>query len=105
MSNKSGASASGPAQAISKGPVKQAESVVPMTVAGQRYIPPAGRHSQKKRLQAEARAQSLGLTTVRELHDYDRQQVLAKLQKGVDGVAAQQRNEQNRRGGVMVEKA
>ena len=78
--------------------------VVPMTVAGQRYISPAGRHSKQTHIRAAARAQALGLTTVRELYDYDRAQVAAKLQKGSDGVLAQQKNEQNRRSGVASTK-
>ena len=75
-----------------------------VTVAGQRHVPPAGRHSKQTHARATARAQSLGLTTTRELYDYDRAQVLAKLQKGVDGKADQHRNEQNRRSGVATEK-
>lgn len=72
-------------------------SVAPITVAGQKYVPAAGRHSQQKKSQAIARGAALGFTTARELHDHDRAQVLAKLQKTVDTAQAQQRNEANRK--------
>jgi len=75
-------------------------SVAPITVAGQKYVPAAGRHSQQKRDQAIARGAALGFTTARELHDYDRAQVLAKLQKTVDVAQAQQRNEASRKTGA-----
>jgi len=79
-------------------------TVVPMTVAGQRYISPPGRHSKQTHRIAGARGEALGLTTVRELYDHDRNAVLAKLQKTSDGVAAQLRNEQNRRSGTTTDK-
>jgi len=72
----------------------------PHSVAGQRHVSPANRHSQQARVRAMARAEALGLKTERELYDYDRAAALAKLQKGVDGVLAQQKNEQNRRSGA-----
>jgi hypothetical protein len=78
----------------------QDNSIAPVTVAGQKYVPAAGRHSQQKRNQAIARGAALGFTTERELHDHDRAQVLAKLQKTVDVAQAQQRNEASRKTGV-----
>ena len=88
-----------PAEAVSK-----VDAVVPKTVAGQKHIPPAGRHSKQTHRRAAARAEALGLSTTRELYDHDRAEVLAKLQKGADGAVAQQRNEQNRRSGAGAEK-
>ena len=84
-------------------PVKPA--AVPITVAGQRHVAPAGRHSQQTHRRAEERAVEQGHATEREQHDSDRDQVLAKLQKSSDGKLAQQRNEQNRRSGVSADKA
>ena len=82
-----------------------APSLAPNSVAGQRHVSPAGRHSQQARGRATARAEALGFTTERELHDHDRAAVLAKLQKGADGVLAQQKNEQSRRSGAGTVKA
>ena len=89
------------------GTADEATAVIPATktVAGERHVSPPARHSQQARARATARAEALGFTTARELHDYDRAAVLAKLQKGTDGVLAQQRNEQNRRSGAAAEKA
>ncbi len=84
---------------------KTAAVPVTKTVAGERHVSPPARHSQQSHARATARAEALGFTTARELHDYDRAAVLAKLQKGTDGALAQQRNEQNRRSGGEAEKA
>jgi|SRR5579872_3569557 len=78
------------------------KELAPNTFAGQRHIAPTGRHSQQSHLRAEARAKALGLTTVRELYEYDRAAVLAKLKKGAEGAAAQLKAEQNRRAGVAA---
>lgn len=80
-------------------------AVAPNSVAGQRHVSPPARHSQQAHARATARAQALGLTTARELHDHDRAEVLAKLQKSTDGKLAQQRNEQSRRSGAGTDKA
>jgi hypothetical protein len=81
-----------------------ASVVVPRTVTGQRHISPVGRHSQQTHRLAGARAEALGLTTVRELYEHDRNVVLGKLQKTSDGIVAQQRNEQARRSGTPTDK-
>jgi len=104
MSNKSTKNDSPPVTAAPVVMAVQSDAAIPKTVAGQRHISPVGRHSQQTRQRATARAEALGFTTVRELYDYDRAQVLVKLQKGADGVLAQQKNEQNRRSGVASEK-
>ena len=82
----------------------QPQALAPNSVAGQKHVSPQGRHSQQSHKRAEARMAALGLTTQRELHDHDRAEVLAKRQKGADGVLAQQRNEQNRRSGTSADK-
>ena len=95
----------GSAPVGSPGSTREAASAtVPITVAGQKHVSPPGRHSQQKHRLAAARAEALGLTTVRELYDHDRSVVLAKLQKTSDGKLAQQRNEQNRRSGTPNDK-
>jgi hypothetical protein len=88
-----------PADQIASGAATVA-TAAPINVAGRKYVPAAGRHSQKKRDQAIARGAALGFTTERELHDYDRAQVLAKLKKTVDVAQAQQRNEASRKTGA-----
>jgi hypothetical protein len=77
----------------------------PNSVAGQRHVSPANRHSQQARGRAVARAEALGLTTERELYDHDRAAALAKLKKGTDDVLAQKKNEQDRKTGAGTEKA
>ncbi len=69
-------------------------TVVPMTVAGQRYISPNGRHSQQTHRRAEDRAAAQGHGSEREQQDHDRSVVLAKLQKTAERKQAEQRSAQ-----------
>lgn len=82
-----------------------AVEMAPNSVAGQKYVSPAGRHSQQSHRRAQARAEALGLTTVRELYDHDRAAALAKLKKGADGALAQKKSEQDRKLSAVTEKA
>lgn len=53
----------------------------PKTKKGQKYVPPAGRHSQQTHLRAQARGVAEGHTTEREQHAYDRQAVTAEIER------------------------
>ena len=81
-----------------KGGKKPSEN--PILVAGQRHVPPAGRHSQQTHRLAAERAAEQGHATEREQYDHDREAVMAEIQKSTDGKLAQQRNEANRRTGT-----
>ena len=79
-------------------------SANPILVAGQKHVPPAGRHSQQTHRRAAERAVEQGHATEREQHDHDREGVLAAIQKVSDGKDAQKRNEANRRTGTPADK-
>ena len=48
------------------------DAVIPVTVAGQKYVSPRSRHSQTSHAQAQARGEAAGHTTERALYDADR---------------------------------
>jgi hypothetical protein len=52
---------------------------IAMTVRGQKYIPPQGRHSQQSHRRAQARAAAQGDATVQDQHAHDRSNVKAEL--------------------------
>lgn len=51
------------------------------TVKGQKYIAPAGRHSQQSHRRAQARADAQGNATIQEQHAHDRSNVKAELSR------------------------
>ncbi len=60
------------------------DAVIPVTVAGQKYVSPASRHSQTSHAQAKARGLAGGLNTERALYEADR----TAISDGIAHVAA-----------------
>jgi hypothetical protein len=54
---------------------------LPITVKGQKYIPPAGRHSQLSHRRAQERSAAQGHSTIQEQHDHDRSMVKAEISR------------------------
>ena len=54
---------------------------LPITVKGQKYIPPAGRHSQQSHRRARERSAGQGHSTIQEQHDHDRSMVKAEVSR------------------------
>lgn len=71
----------------------------PMTVKGQKYVSPPGRHSQQSHRRAEEHAAADGNTTEREQHDHDRSAVLAGFDKQAQQKQTQQREQTERNAG------
>ena len=67
-----------------------------VTVKGQKYVSPEGRHSQQTHRRAEARATADGHTTEKEQHDHDRSTVEAEIGRVAQGKVTQR--EQNAKG-------
>ena len=61
----------------------------PLTVRGQRYVAPAGRHSKQTHRRAEERAAADGHATVKEQHAHDRSLVLAEINRVAQAKAKQ----------------
>ena len=68
------------------------DSRAPMTVKGQKYVAPLGRHSQQTHVRAEARAAAGGHASEREQHDHDRTVVAAGIAEGVAEKARRQQS-------------
>jgi len=56
----------------------------PITTRGQKYVGPAGRHSQQARLRAQERAEAGGHAGEKELHAHDRGLLEAELKRRAD---------------------
>ena len=67
---------------------------IPITVKGQRYVGPQGRHSQQTRPRAAVRMAAGGLNTERELHDADREALVKNMS---DVASASARNKEQSR--------
>jgi len=70
-----------------------------MTVKGQKYVSPPGRHSQQSHRRAEEHAAADGNTTEREQYDHDRSVVLAGFDKQAQQKQSQQREQTERNAG------
>ena len=71
----------------------------PMTVKGQKYVSPPGRHSQQSHRRAEEQAAADGNTTEREQYEHDRSVVLAGFDKQAQQKQSQQREQTERNTG------
>lgn len=68
----------------------------PKTVKGQRYVAPAGRHSQQTHRRAQESAAAEGHATEKEQHDHDRSVVQAQLNQHTEQQLSQQREQSER---------
>ena len=63
---------------------------IPITVKGQRYVAPPGRHSRQTHRRAQERAAAQGHATEKEQHAHDRSLVKTELNKRAEHLAKQQ---------------
>ena len=74
---------------------READARIPITVKGQKYVSPAGRHSQQTHRMAEERATATGNSSEKEQHAHDRSAFVAEM----DRIAEQKaRNGQKKQG-------
>ena len=80
-----------PAKAEKTAAPKRAAVAAPVliTVRGQRYVAPAGRHSQQTHRRAAERAAAEGFTTVKELHAHDRSLIVAEISRKAQALIQQ----------------
>lgn len=69
---------------------------IPVTVKGQKYVSPAGRHSQQTHRRAEERAAAQGNTTEKEQHAQDREAFVTELNRRADQKTRQQSEQKSR---------
>ena len=81
-----------------KGARTEREVKAPITALRQKYVSPAGRHSQKTHGDESARGAEAGCTTERELYVVDRDNLRAKLSSKSN--QATQQKEQNEKAAI-----
>lgn len=69
---------------------------IPITKKGQKYISPAGRHSQQSHRRAQENAAASGSTTEREDYVHERSEYLEAINKRVEMKEKQQREQKDR---------
>ena len=66
------------------GSARTADTRIPVTVKGQKYVSPAGRHSQQTHRLAEERGAATGNATEKEQHAYDRNELVTEQNRRAD---------------------
>lgn len=82
-----------------KAPVspRKQDARIPVTVKGQKYVAPAGRHSQQTHRLAEERAAAMGNANEKEQHAHDRNALVTEQNRRADQKTKQkQQSDQNK---------